>query len=66
MGQVQRTKREGERGETHTLTPAESCSDWLTRTLIAPSMSISAAVTRPGRGVFPVTKAIMRQDSEEE
>ena len=64
MGQVQRTKREGERGETHTLTPAESCSDWLTRTLIAPSRSAAAA--RPGRGVFPVIKAIMRQDSEEQ
>ena len=45
-------------------TPAKSCSDWLTRTLMIPSPLISPAAKRPGRGAFPITKATMRTISE--
>ena len=57
-------QRKGGREEEKKNTPAKSCGDWLTRTLITPSPLISAAAKRPGRGVFPAAKAIMRTTSE--
>ena len=57
-------QREGGKEMKKKKTPAKSCSDWLTRMLMAPFPSMSAAAKGPGRDVLPATKAIMRTTSE--